>query len=187
MSFLRFFLGLFFFIFLLNETAIGQSIQISSTNAFFCTNENVSINYSITGTFSNENIFLAQLSDSSGQYLLPTNIGSASGNTSGIIQAQLPNNLTPSGGYKIRVVSSNPNVISSNAINVPIQNIQLDSWVRRADVGTLPKNFGTGFAIENKLYFGSGSSGSYTTNDFWEYNSINNTIVGFFNISPRFS
>jgi len=174
MGFARYFLGLLVFIFLINGTNSAQSIQISTNNAFFCSGGNVAINYTITGFFSTSNVFTVQLSDSSGQYNIPTIIGSASGDSSGIIQALLPNNLIPSGNYSIRVVSSNPSIISTNYINTPIQNTVLDSWVRRADAGTIPKNYGIGFAIENKLYFGTGSNGTYTTNDFWEYNPTTN-------------
>ncbi len=170
----RYFLGLLFFICLINGTSRAQSINISSNNAFFCSGGAVAINYTLTGFFSTDNVFTAQLSDSAGQYNSPSIIGSASGNSSGIIQAYLPNNLFSSGNYSIRVVSSNPSTVISNNINAPIQNTVLDSWVRRADVGTIPKSFGVGFAIENKLYFGLGSNGGYSTNDFWEYNTTNN-------------
>jgi len=174
MGFARIFLPLFFFIFLLNETGGAQSIQISTNNATFCSDGNVSINYSISGLFSTENVFTAQLSDSGGLFNLPTIIVTSFGNISGSMQAQLPSNLFPSGNYKIRVVSNNPNIVSANVINAPIQNTILDSWVQRADVGTIPKSYGTGFAIENKLYFGTGANGSYTTSDFWEYSPTSN-------------
>jgi hypothetical protein len=175
MNFIRYFFAFLFFVFILNGTGLGQSIQISTNNAFFCSGGNVSINYTITGFFSTVNVFTVQLSDSSGQYNIPLIIGSASGDSSGTIQAQLPNNLIPSGNYSIRVVSSNPSIVSTNYINTPIQNTVLDSWVRRADVGTIPRSYATGFAIENKLYFGTGGvPGTSASKDFWEYNPTNN-------------
>jgi hypothetical protein len=170
----RYFLALFCAILLFNGVGLGQSMHISTSNAFFCNDGNVSINYDVTGSFSTDNIFTAQLSDSSGQFILFTNIGSSPGNSTGTIQAQLPNNLSPSGNYKIRVISNSPSVVSLNDINAPIQNTILDSWVRRADVGIIGKSYGIGFAIENKLYFGSGANGSTTTNDFWEYDPTTN-------------
>ncbi len=170
----RYFLVLFFFIFLINGRSSAQSIQISSNNAFFCSGGDVAINYVITGSFSNDNVFIAQLSDLNGQFNSPIVIGTSSSTTSGFIQAQLPNSLIPSGNYEIRVVSSSPSIISSNQIDIPVENELLDSWVRRADVGTIPKTYGIGFAIENKLYFGTGANGTYATNDFWEYNPTNN-------------
>jgi hypothetical protein len=174
MSVARYFLALLFFIFSINGISSAQSIQISTDNAFFCRGGNVAINYTLTGFFSTDNVFNVQLSDSSGQYNMPLVIGSTSGNSSGTIQVQLPNNLIQSGNYSIRVVSSNPSIVSTNYIDAPIQNTVLDSWVRRALVGTTPKSYGVGFAIENKLYFGTGANGSYATNDFWEYNSTSN-------------
>jgi N-acetylneuraminic acid mutarotase len=174
MNIIRYFLALFCAIMLFNGVGLGQSIQISTTNAFFCSEGTISVNYATTGLFSNDNVFTAQLSDSSGQFNLPVIIGSSPGNSSGMIQAQMPNNLFASGNYKVRVVASNPNIVSANVINAPIQNTILDTWVRRADVGTIPKSYGTGFAIENKLYFGTGANANYTTNDFWEYNPTSN-------------
>ncbi len=174
MGIAKYLLALFFFILSINGTGHAQSIQISSSNAFFCSDGIVSINYTITGSFLSGNVFNAQLSDSSGQFNSPILIGSASSNVSGNMEVQLPSNLSPSGNYKIRVVSNSPTVISLNSINVPIENQILDSWVRRADAGTIAKSYGVGFAIENKLYFGTGVNGSYATNDFWEYNPPTN-------------
>ena len=170
----RYFFALFCFILLMNAEGIGQSIQISTSNSFFCNEGNISISYSITGVFATNNNFTVQLSDTSGLYNSPIIIGSSTGNSSGSIQAQLPNNLLPSGNYKIRVVSNSPNVISLNSINIPILNTVSDSWVRRADAGTIQKTYAVGFAIENKLYFGTGANGGYATNDFWEYNTTTN-------------
>ena len=60
------------------------------------------------------NTFTAQLSNASGSFASPVNIGTLAGNASGNINAVIPLN-TPSGsGYRIRVISSFPAVIGSD-------------------------------------------------------------------------
>lgn len=59
------------------------------------------------GTMLAGNVFTAQLSDASGSFITPVNIGTLNGTSSGTITAQIPSN-TPSGNaYRIRVISSN--------------------------------------------------------------------------------
>lgn len=74
----------------------------------------VSVPYTINGTFNNGNIFTAQLSDASGSFAAPTTIGTRTATTAGTISATIPH-TTPAGtGYRIRVVSSNPNILGSD-------------------------------------------------------------------------
>lgn len=74
---------------------------------------NINVPFTITGTFNSGNIFTAQLSDASGSFASPQNIGSITQTTAGTINATIPSG-TPSGSaYRIRVVSSNPAIIGS--------------------------------------------------------------------------
>ncbi len=74
----------------------------------------VSVPYTINGTFNSGNIFTAQLSDASGSFAAPTTIGTRTATTAGTISATIPH-TTPAGtGYRIRVVSSNPNILGSD-------------------------------------------------------------------------
>src|SRR5690349_47470 len=72
----------------------------------------VDVSYSVTGTFTG-NTFTAQLSDASGSFTSPTDIGSLTSNVSGTINASIPVNTAAGTGYLIRVVSSNPSVTSN--------------------------------------------------------------------------
>ena len=80
----------------------------------FCVGTTVSIPYSITGTFNAGNIFTAQLSNSSGSFASPVDIGTLTSTASGTISGTIPIS-TPSGSsYRIRVISNNPSVIGAD-------------------------------------------------------------------------
>ena len=74
----------------------------------FCRGEKININYTATGTFNPGNVFTAQISDASGNFNSPTNIGSLNSTTSGVINATIPLSIPTGSGYRVRVNSSNP-------------------------------------------------------------------------------
>lgn len=74
-----------------------------------------------TGVYNGSNVYYAQLSDSSGSFANPTNIGSLSDNTTydpalvpspGMVSSTIPT-VPPGCNYYVRVVSSNPNTVGS--------------------------------------------------------------------------
>ncbi|HRG58859.1 MAG TPA: hypothetical protein PK323_07845, partial [Bacteroidia bacterium] len=80
----------------------------------FCAGASVNVPFTASGTFTGGNVFTAQLSNSSGSFASPTNIGTLSSTSSGTISATIPG-ATPSGsGYRIRVISSTPSIIGSD-------------------------------------------------------------------------
>ena len=89
-----------------------------STNAItpttLCAGASVDVPYTATGTFGSGNIFTAQLSNAAGSFATPQAIGTLSSTTSGTISATIPTGITYGTGYRIRVVSSNPNVVGGN-------------------------------------------------------------------------
>ncbi len=98
------------------QKASSQTITtagVSATN--FCSYTSVAINvaYNRTGTFNAGNIFTAQLSDATGAFGSPVNIGTLSSTGNGTIAANIPAGTASGNAYKIRVVSSNPVVIGS--------------------------------------------------------------------------
>lgn len=74
----------------------------------------VSVPYTTSGTFNSGNTFTAQLSDASGSFTSPTNIGSVSATTSGTVTASIPSSTLAGTGYRIRVISTNPVVLGSD-------------------------------------------------------------------------
>jgi PKD-like domain/Secretion system C-terminal sorting domain len=73
-----------------------------------CAGASINVDYTLTGTFNAGNTFTAFLSDASGSFASPTNIGSISSTTGGIISAVLPFSTPAGSQYQIQVTSSNP-------------------------------------------------------------------------------
>jgi len=78
------------------------------TGSPFCAGNAVSVPYTITGTYISGNVFTAQLSDASGSFAAPINIGTLTSTAAGTISATIPGGQASGTGYKIRVVSSYP-------------------------------------------------------------------------------
>jgi hypothetical protein len=88
------------------------SVSASVTNATQCRGINFSVNFSTVGTFGVGNIYKIQLSDATGSFSTPVDIGTLTSTAnSGTITALIPI-ATATGSYKIRLVSSKPNKIS---------------------------------------------------------------------------
>lgn len=88
------------------------------TNSIYCvtasTGVSVSVPFTSTGTFTG-NTYTAQLSNASGSFATPVNIGTLVSNAnSGTINATIPANTATGTGYRIRVISSSPGVTGSN-------------------------------------------------------------------------
>ena len=107
--------------FLVNFAIIPIIIQISSiSGSAFCPGDEVTVDFTVTGSFFN-NIFTAQLSNASGGFASPVTIGTLSGTTSGTIHAVIPASTPAGSGYRIRVVSSSPEIAGSdNGNNITV-------------------------------------------------------------------
>ncbi|MBA3648829.1 MAG: fibronectin type III domain-containing protein [Chitinophagales bacterium] len=82
-----------------------------------CGGEMVDVSYTVDAPAKSGNVFTAQLSDKSGKFGSPVDIGSIAGTTSGTITATIPMNTNTGSKYQIRVVSSNPSVIGTPSPN----------------------------------------------------------------------
>lgn len=74
----------------------------------------VSVPFTTASTFAGGNVFTAQLSNASGSFANPTNIGTLTATGSGTINATILSSTPAGTGYRIRVVASNPAVNGSN-------------------------------------------------------------------------
>lgn len=89
--------------------------------------ENIRIPFTLTGTMSADNLnassnqVIAQLSDASGSFSNPIELGRITTNESGVITAQLPD-LGSSATYKVRVVSTNYPMVGDNIQEIEIGN-----------------------------------------------------------------
>ena len=113
----------------------------------------VNINYTAVGSYTSGNVFTAQLSDASGSFASPVNIGSVTATTSGTISATIPS--TPDGSnYQIRIVSSTPPTTGPGSDNISIcANCRMALSFSSGDRVKVPANsaynFGTGdFTME---------------------------------------
>ncbi|MEI8202225.1 MAG: hemoblobin-interacting domain-containing protein, partial [Bacteroidota bacterium] len=76
-----------------------------------------------TGTFFNNNVWTAQLSDANGSFANPINIGTLTGTTAGTISATIPAGAPAGTGYRVRVVGSQPQTPGTdNGSNITITN-----------------------------------------------------------------
>ena len=74
----------------------------------FCAGANVSVPFTITGTFTAGNVFTAQLSDASGNFGSPVVLGTLTSTTAGTIPGTILGGTLTGTLYRIRVVSNSP-------------------------------------------------------------------------------
>ncbi len=103
-------------------TAVPNSITTNTLGGTaYCQGAAINVPYSAVGTFSAGNTFTAQLSDASGSFAAPVNIGSTVSTTSGSINASIPALAPVGSGYRVRVVSSNPVTIgTANSVDLSV-------------------------------------------------------------------
>jgi hypothetical protein len=118
------------------------SKPILSKNSY-CSNEEFEAAFTVTGKFPSTNSFFVQFSDQSGSFFNPTIIGSINSNSSGKIKCRIPID-TPFGlNYRIRIISSDTNVISQ----VNANDITVDLLPNPIISG--PQNLCSGIQIQN--------------------------------------
>jgi RHS repeat-associated protein len=109
-----------------NTATVSVTPQTLTTAAIsgspFCAGTNLNISFTATGTFGSGNVFTAQLSDSTGSFVSPINIGTlTSMATSATISSTIPLNTLHGTQYRIRVISSNSSINGSdNGSNIII-------------------------------------------------------------------
>ena len=104
----------------ISTTTVSCSTPINtiSTGAIsgspLCAGAAVSVPFTAAGTYTSGNIFTAQLSNASGSFASPTNIGTLTSTSSGTISATIPGATATGAGYRIRVISSTPSITGTN-------------------------------------------------------------------------
>ncbi|HRH39150.1 MAG TPA: hypothetical protein PK760_12430, partial [Flavobacteriales bacterium] len=97
------------------ESAVPNSITTAGLGSTsYCAGISLSVPYTIAGTYTAGNVFTAQLSDASGSFASPTDIGSISRTSAGVITCMIPGGGPVGSGYRIRVVASTPATIGSD-------------------------------------------------------------------------
>lgn len=88
------------------DTTIAITTNLSGKQ--LCGDDTFHLSYTVSNNFGSSNTFSAQLSDATGSFATPQNIGTISSATAGTIICTTPTGLTPGTGYRVRIVSSNP-------------------------------------------------------------------------------
>lgn len=91
------------------------------TQTVHCAGDSFVLNYGTTSPFRAGNTFTVQLSDNSGSFASPTNIGNTTATTNGTITCNIPTNQTGT-GFRIRIIATNPADTSyDNGNNITIK------------------------------------------------------------------
>ncbi|MDB5274603.1 MAG: type sorting protein [Chitinophagaceae bacterium] len=102
------------------------SIDYTSSN-IYCTGSSFILSASALGTFKTGNVFTAQLSDASGSFASPVNIGTYASAGLSSFSVTIPPSTIPGSNYRIRMLASNPaitSVTTSQAITISNCTIQ---------------------------------------------------------------
>ncbi len=91
-----------------------DSFSLTVSDTILCTNDTLQVSYKVPSDKNGNNTFTAQLSDKTGSFSSPLNIGSLASDTSGIITCIIPGTISPGTGYRVRVIASSPADTSRN-------------------------------------------------------------------------
>lgn len=100
-----------------SNTITTSNVSALTFNVNCSSGENGDVDFTSTGVFNSGNNFIVQLSDETGSFASPVNIGSltlAGSDPSGNINFTIPPATISGTGYRIRVVSDDPNAVGSD-------------------------------------------------------------------------
>jgi M6 family metalloprotease-like protein len=110
----------------LDDVAVSGTVSAAITTGAisgspFCAGGSVSVPFTLSGSYTSGNVFTAQLSNASGNFTTPVNIGTLAGTFAGTINATIPTSSLSGLGYRIRVVSSTPAITGvANSVNLTV-------------------------------------------------------------------
>lgn len=108
----------FLFILMISNFAFAASSitlnSVSPSRICFGASASLNVTFSKSGSFNNGNVFTAQMSDATGSFSNPVNIGSVVSRNAVPITATVPANTASGSGYQIRIISNSPAVISNS-------------------------------------------------------------------------
>ncbi len=98
-----------------NGVFYGKEYEISTfVEGEYCTGNEILIQYQTITQFNPDNTFIAQLSDNSGSFQNPIELGRVQSQTSGTIRGRIPNNVSTGILYRVRVISTSPALIGAD-------------------------------------------------------------------------
>ena len=140
---------------------------LSATN--YCAGSAVNVPFTKgAGTIYNNNTWTAQLSDASGSFATPVNIGTLAGTAAGTISATLPAGTAAGTGYRIRVIGSQPSTIGTdNGTNITINAVVTPS----VSIGASATTICSGTSVTFTPTPVNGGTPTYQ----WKVNGVNTT------------
>ncbi len=106
-------------------TVLPQQLTNKLASTSYCQGSKVSVAFTSTGTFKSDNVYSVELSDALGSFAKPVVIGKLSSlSNTGTIEAIIPTSTQGALQYRLRVVSSSPQVVGAdNGANILIQSL----------------------------------------------------------------
>lgn len=103
------------------STTIPNTLTVSSVqNDTLCVGKNYDFTFATTGTYASGNNFQVQLSDNTGSFTSPTTVGTVSGTAGSTTSIIISTSISGGVGYKLRIISTNPPVTSTNTTDVVV-------------------------------------------------------------------
>ncbi|MCB0697146.1 MAG: T9SS type A sorting domain-containing protein [Chitinophagaceae bacterium] len=96
---------------------LAKNIGVNYRDSLACAGDTIRVPYFVSNPsyfYQSNNVFTLQLSNASGSFANPVNIGTKASNSSDTIIGVIPTNTTTGAGYRIRLVSSNGQDTSFN-------------------------------------------------------------------------
>ncbi|MBS1773259.1 MAG: gliding motility-associated C-terminal domain-containing protein [Bacteroidetes bacterium] len=114
---------------------VANPFTVSLQDTLLCAGGSFLATYNInpSKTFNTGNVFTAQLSDATGSFASPVNIGSVVSIVGGTISCIIPQSTPPGTGYRIRVISNNnPDTSLDNGKNIQIITLMVNAGLDTA-------------------------------------------------------
>jgi hypothetical protein len=105
------------------EAASEIYITIGSLPESLCSGASFSIPFTVNTAYGSNNVFTAQLSNASGSFASPVNVGTLTSGNSGSINATLPANTAAGNGYRIRIIASSPSDTSAAGAAITVSRL----------------------------------------------------------------
>lgn len=149
-------------------------ITVGDMDSVVCRNVVFKVRYTVDTFMYSNNTFIAQLSDSTGSFSNPLNIGYKNCNSSDSIYALIPVNVSVSNGYRVRVIGTSPPDTSINSKSLSVRAAPLVSFtVTGPTPGCISSGIHTYYASQKEAgvnyNWSLSGGGTFTTNQDTAY------------------
>lgn len=106
------------------DFTVQNNVIVVSGPSDWCRNTAFNIGFIATGTYNTGNMFTVQLSNPTGSFASGiTSLTTISSTTSGAASVTIPNSVAIGSGYRLRVISSNPNLTNMPEISLSVSGV----------------------------------------------------------------